>query len=187
MIKISNQVRIILLLIITMNPILLKDLILAGHRVACKLIIGQWKVFLRTNWQWKFQWQSHWISIEDAIEKQLSGTLRSDWSIRQQLTWEYKIVTPLPQLPQVWDTVEVLDICRELPWFDERSADRKNMVWKKYRVERLENHWVISIGWYFLSPRMVAKCEPEKEQSIQSEEQFWDEIIINWVKYIKAI
>lgn len=170
-----------------MNPTLLKDLILAGHRVACKLIIGQWKVFLRTNWQWKFQWQSHWISIEDAIEKQLSGTLRSDWSIRQQLTWEYKIVTPLPQLPQVWDTVEVLEICRELPWFDDWDADRKDMVWKRFTVKEINDYWDVVLWDDLFTSRMVAKCEPEKEQPIESEEQFWKSIELNWKKYREII
>ena len=169
-----------------MNPTLLKDLILAGHRVACKDIEWYRKVFLHIDQEWFFMWTVCDKDINKSMSEKLSNTIHTEDHIKENFTWEYKIVTPLPQLPQVWDTVEVLEICRELPWFDERSADRKNMVWKKYRVERLENHWVISIGWYFLSPRMVAKCEPEKAQSIQSEEQFWDTIVFNWRTY-KAI
>lgn len=176
-----------------MNPTLLKDLILAGHRVACKTIEPQWKVFepqwkvfLRTDWQWNFQWQLHWISVEDSINKHLSSSLRTDWAIRTKLTWEYKIVTPLPQLPQVWDTVEVLEICRELPWFNKWLSDRKDMVWKKHTVDRIDESWDIYLWDFWFTSRQVSKCEPEKAQSIQSEEQFWDTIVFNWRTY-KAI
>ena len=40
--------------------------------------------------------------------------------------------------------------------------------------------------YHTFASRQVAKCEPNKEQSIESEEQFWDTIVVNWRTY-KAI
>lgn len=173
-----------------MNPTLLKDLILAGHRVACKTKEWQWKVFLFINWKWELEWTSIQKSIDISIASWLSSVWRTEKEIIDNLIWEYKIVTPLPQLPQVWDTVEVLEICRELPLFNEWRNDMKDMVWKKYMVEESDYNWMIMIwdDWIhcMFNSRQVAKCEPEKEQSIQPEEQFWDTIVVNWRTY-KAI
>lgn len=169
-----------------MNPTLLKDLILAGHRVACKTIHWYWKVFLFINWEWKFQWTSLKISIEKSIESWLNWEWYTDYIVNLELTWEYKIVTPLPQLPQPWDTVEVLEICRELPEFEEWDVGRKCMVWNKYIVEEISNTKNILIDARYFPSRAVAKCEPEKAQSIESDEKFWDTIVVNWKTY-KAI
>jgi len=168
-----------------MNPTLLKDLILAGHRVACKTKEQQWKVFLFINWDWKYQWTNATYGIEKSLSSWLDNTMYDDWWLWEYFTWEYKIVTPLPQLPQVWDTVEVLEICRELPDFDEWDDDRKELVWWKHIIDWYSMWWV-HIIWRRFPSRAVAKCEPEKEQSIQSEEQFWDTIVVNWKTY-KAI
>jgi len=172
-----------------MNPKLLKDLILAGHRVACKTKEQQWKVFLFINWDWKYQWTNATYGIEKSLSSWLDNTMYDDWWLWEYFTWEYKIVTPLPQLPQVWDTVEVLEICREFPWFDEWTDLRANMVWKKFKVSETYGFNIKILDgsheWRF-SSRMVAKCEPEKEQPLKSEEQFWDTIVFNWRTY-KAI
>lgn len=168
-----------------MNPTLLKDLILAGHRVACKTKEWEWRVFLLVRWDWQFQWTDSSINIEWCISIWLSSIRFSDAEIKEYFTWEYKIVTPLPQLPQVWDTVEVLDICREIPWFDKRPDVRKDMVWKKYPVWNID-YWQVFLDICYFPSRAVAKCEREKAQSIQSEEQFWDTIVVNWRTY-KAI
>jgi len=171
-----------------MNPTLLKDLILAGHRVACKYINWQRKVFFHINWSWKFEWTWYRDSIKLCLDDWLTSNSLNEETIKDNFTWEYKIVTPLPQLPQVWDTVEVLEICRELPWFDEWTDLRANMVWKKIKVSETYGFNIKILDgsheWRF-SSRMVAKCEPEA-QSIQSEEQFWDTIVVNWKTY-KAI
>jgi len=172
-----------------MNPKLLKDLILAGHRVACKTKEWQWKVFLFVNWDGKFQWTNVKNTIESCLFTWLSHTIYDDWWLWEYFTWEYKVVTPLPQLPQPWDTVEVLEICRELPWFDEFCDNMKDMVWKKLEVRRITTYWDIQIYttdekyYYTFSSRQVAKCEPENVQSIQSEEKLWDTIVVNWRTY----
>ena len=173
-----------------MNPTLLKDLILAGHRVACKDDCWDWIVFLFIRWDWQIQWTDSSMNIEWCIESWLSSMRWNDDDIKNSFTWEYKIVTPLPQLPQPWDTVEVLEICREIPWFDTWDDDMKNMVWNKYKVKEIDNRLIMRIwnnwsSWWFEN-RQVSKCEPEKAQSIQSEEQFWDTIVFNWRTY-KAI
>ena len=136
-----------------MNPTLLKDLILAGHRVACKTHEWNWKVFLFINWNWEFEWTVSRNLIEKCFFAWLSETSYTEWEIASILTWEYKIVTPLPQLPQVWDTVEVLEICREIAM----SGVMKDMIWKKYIVKESNNRHVLLNEFYF-SPRMVAKC-----------------------------
>lgn len=169
-----------------MNPTLLKDLILAGHRVACKDNDWEWIVFLFIRWDWQIQWTHSSINIKWCIEEWLSSITWNDDDIKNSFTWEYKIVTPLPQLPQPWDTVEVLEICRELPDFDNRNDERKDMIWKKYLIKDSSTFWRVEIDKYYFSSRQVAKCEPDKEQSIQSEEQFWDTIVFNWRTY-KAI
>lgn len=167
-----------------MNPTLLKDLILAGHRVACKVNNNNWIyitfVCMDLNGEDFFWWQN--------TTEWYSETINYFWAysykdIKNDFTWEYKIVTPLPQLPQVWDTVEVLEICREIEWFDEWSEDRKNMIWNKYIVNRASYN-SISI-WYWFLPLQVAKCEPEKEQSIQSEGKPLEIIEFNWKRYIE--
>lgn len=173
-----------------MNPTLLKDLILAGHRVACKDNDWEWIVFLFIRWDWQIQWTDSSINIEWCIESWLSSIRWNDYDIKNSFTWEYKIVTPLPQLPKVLDTVEVLDICREIPWFDTWDDDMKNMVWNKYKVKEIDNRLIMRIwnnwsSWWFEN-RQVAKCEPEKEPTPVSEEQFWDTIVYNWRTY-KAI
>lgn len=169
-----------------MNPTLLKDLILAGHRVACKDIDWQRKVFFHINWSWKFEWTWYWISINLCLDDWLTSNSLNEETIKDNFTWEYKIVTPLPQLPQVWDTVELLEICRELPLFNKWLSDRKDMVWKKHTVDRIDESWDIYLWDFWFTSRQVSKCEPEKAQSIQSEEQFWDTIVFNWRTY-KAI
>ena len=169
-----------------MNPTLLKDLILAGHRVACKDNDWEWIVFLFIRWDWQIQWTHSSINIKWCIEEWLSSITWNDDDIKNSFTWEYKIVTPLPQLPKVWDTVELLEICRELPWFNKWLSDRKDMVWKKHTVDRIDESWDIYLWDFWFTSRQVSKCEPEKAQSIQSEEQFWDTIVFNWRTY-KAI
>ena len=169
-----------------MNPTLLRDLILAGHRVACKDNDWEWIVFLFIRWDWQIQWTHSSINIKWCIEEWLSSITWNDDDIKNSFTWEYKIVTPLPQLPKVWDTVELLEICRELPWFNKWLSDRKDMVWKKHTVDRIDESWDIYLWDFWFTSRQVSKCEPEKEQSIQSDEQFWDTIVVNWRTY-KAI
>lgn len=173
-----------------MTPTLLKDLILAGHRVACKDNDWEWIVFLFIRWDWQIQWTDSSINIKWCIEEWLSSITWNDDDIKNSFTWEYKIVTPLPQPPKVWDTVELLEICRELDWFDRWSDIMKTIIWNKCKVIEIDDFWMIRIvkDWcdWRLQPRQVAKCEPEKEQSIQSEEQFWDTIVFNWKTY-KAI
>ena len=166
-----------------MNPTLLKDLILAGHRVACKTHEWNRAVLLFLDWDGYFQW----TIIQHSIEASLSIWIGDDkydtkW-LNNFFTWEYKIVTPLPQLPQVWDTVEVLDICRELPRFYEREKSRRDMVWRKFTINEHNSFWDIWIWSFYFTSRQVAKCEPEKAQSIQSEEKFWDTIVLNWRTY----
>lgn len=169
-----------------MNPTLLKDLILAGHRVACKDNDWEWIVFLFIRWDWQIQWTHSSINIKWCIEEWLSSITWNDDDIKNSFTWEYKVVTPLPQPPKVWDTVELLEICRELPWFNKWLSDRKDMVWKKHTVDRIDESWDIYLWDFWFTSRQVSKCEPEKAQSIQSEEQFWDTIVFNWRTY-KAI
>ncbi len=171
-----------------MNPTLLKDLILAGHRVACKSI--EWKriVFLFINWMWKFEWTQQLSSIKSCLYSWLNNYSYSKEEIQDFFTWEYKIVTPLPQLPQVWDTVEVLEICRELPWFDEWNDNMKYMVWKKYKVTSINIIWWVVQLWIYIFPmRAVAKCEPDVEPTPVSEEKFWQVIELNWKKYREII
>jgi len=169
-----------------MNPTLLKDLILAGHRVACKDTEWYWRIFMFIKNDWQFQWTHGDKTITWCIWIWLSSARFSDNEIAEYFTWEYKIVTPLPQLPQVWDTVEVLEICRELPWFDKWTDLRANMVWKKFKVSETYGFNIKILDgsheWRF-SSRQVAKCEPENEQSIQSEEKLWDTIVVNWRTY----
>ena len=175
-----------------MNPTLLRDLILAGHRVACKDNDWEWIVFLFIRWDWQIQWTHSSINIKWCIEEWLSSITWNDDDIKNSFTWEYKIVTPLPQPPKVWDTVELLEICRELPRFNEWYEGKKDMVWNKYKVKSIDIAWRISCWTEYeedchnFQTRQVAKCEPEKAQSIQSEEQFWDTIVFNWRTY-KAI
>ena len=162
-----------------MNPTLLKDLILAGHRVACKDDCWDWIVFLFIRWDWQIQWTDSSMNIEWCIESWLSSMRWNDDDIKNSFTWEYKIVTPIPQPPQVWDTVEAIRYSR-VP------------IWTKLKVLWYTNDTMIQVSgmdnWesYYFPIRDVAKCEPEKEQSIQSEEQFWDTIVFNWRTY-KAI
>lgn len=170
-----------------MNPTLLKDLILAGNRVACKEHKWYRKVFLFIDWAWCFQWTLTQHSIDASLTEWLSIASCTETEIQEDFTWEYKIVTPLPQLPQVWDTVEVLEICRDIPWFDEWDTYRKNMVSRKIIVEGISLYWDIVIEGYYFTSRMVAKCEPQKEQSIESEETFWEIIELNWKKYREII
>lgn len=169
-----------------MNPTLLKDLILAGHRVACKIDNNYRRIFMFIAKDWTFQWTFEWRNIDECLVKWLCSRSYNDEEIFKAFAWEYKIVTPLPQLPQPWDTVEVLEICRELPDFDNRDDERKDMIWKKYLIKDSSTFWRVEIDKYYFSSRQVAKCEPDKEQSIQSEEQFWDTIVFNWRTY-KAI
>ena len=175
-----------------MNPTLLKDLILAGHRVACKTHEWNRKVFLFINWKWNFEWTQIQHSIESSLSFWLDPESYTEKEVKEVFTWEYKIVTQLPQLPQVWDTVEVLEICREFPRFDGFFDNMKDMVWKKMKVKGISPYWDIQIyttdekDFYTFSSRQVAKCEPEKEQSIESDEKFWDTILFNWKTY-KAI
>jgi len=175
-----------------MNPTLLKDLILAGHRVACKDNDWEWIVFLFIRWDWQIQWTHSSINIKWCIEEWLISITWNDDDIKNSFTWEYKIVTPLPQPPKVWDTVELLEICRELPRFNEWSEELKDMLWKKLKVKGITPYWDIQIyttdekDYYTFTSRQVAKCEPENVQSIQSEETFWDTIVVNWRTY-KAI
>lgn len=169
-----------------MNPTLLKDLILAGHRVACKDTDWKRKVFLFINWIGEFEWTQIQHSIESSLSFWLDSESYTEKEVKDLFTWEYKIVTPLPQLPQVWDTVEVLEICRELPEFEEWGVGRKCMVWNKYIVEEISNTKNILIDARYFPSRAVAKCEPEKAQSIESDEKFWDTIVVNWKTY-KAI
>ena len=177
-----------------MNPTLLKDLILAGHRVACKTNEWNRKVFLFVNWDWKFEWTWRRDSIEECLYDWLTSNSLSEKTIKEDFTWEYKIVTPLPQLPQVWDTVEVLEICRELPEFDDEwNQLMKNMIWKKLKVKYITIYWDLQIytpdekDYSTFSPRMVAKCEPDKEPTPVSEEKFWEVIELNWKKYREII
>lgn len=166
-----------------MNPTLLKDLILAGHRVACKTFDWQWVVFLFIDWDGYFQWTEIQHSISASLSRWICDNKYDTKRSKNLFTWEYKIVTPLPQLPQVWDTVELLEICRELPWFNKWLSDRKDMVWKKHTVDRIDESWDIYLWDFWFTSRQVSKCEPEKAQSIQSEEQFWDTIVFNWRTY----
>jgi len=164
-----------------MNPTLLKDLILAGHRVACKTKDWRRKVFLFVILDWRFEWTVVTESIEECLSDGLSSGTYTEEDIKEDFTWEYKIVTPLPQLPQVWDTVEVLEICRELPWFDSRVRHRKNMVWKRYLVEKVDKRCNILLGDCLRSSRQVAKCDPDVE--FVSEEL--EVITLNGKKYIE--
>lgn len=176
-----------------MNSTLLKDLILAGHRVACKTYEWKRKVFLFINWNWCFEWTTSLNTIEDSLSSWLHSSSYTEEIIWEEFTWEYKIVTPLPQLPQVWDTVEVLEICRELPEFDEWYGGKKDMVWNKYKVKSIDIAWRISCWTEYeedchnFQTRQVAKCEPQKSQSIESEEKFWEIIELNWKKYREII
>jgi len=163
-----------------MNPTLLKDLILAGHRVACKRNDWDRAVFLFIKWDWKFQSTILASSIKKSLDSWLCWWSWSESQFKENFAWEYKIVTPLPQLPQVWDTVEVLEICRELPRFDKSLEE---LIGSKHRVKEVDDNWDIGLAnWFYFTSRQVAKCEPEKEQSIQSEEQFWE--IIELIGYI---
>jgi len=164
-----------------MNPTLLKDLILAGHRVACKENNSMRKVFLFVKGDWRFEWTVFSESIKECLSDGLVGFPYTEQEIKSDFTWEYKIVTPLPQLPQVWDTVEVLEICRELPWFDSRGDDIKKMVWKRYIVEEIDIFWDIILNNYWFSSRQVAKCEPDVEPVSEDLEV----IELNWKKYIE--
>lgn len=173
-----------------MNPTLLRELILAGHRVACKDIDWYRKVFLHITSEWYFMWTLCDKDINVTISDRLSNTKLTKSHVQEHLTWEYKIVTPLPQLPQVWDTVEVLDICRELPWFDrEWSESMKNMVWKKLVVKNITLYWDVQVyteymeDLYTFSPRMVAKYETDKEPTPKSEEKSFKTMTLDWVKY----
>ena len=176
-----------------MNPTLLKDLILAGHRVACKMKDGYWKVFLHISSEWFFMWTLFDRDINISISAKLSNTIHTKYHISDNFTWEYKIVTPLPQLPQVWDTVEVLEICRELPDFDEWWDRMKDMVWWRFKVKSISYFWHIRVytdfekDYYTFTSRQVAKCEPDVEQSIVSEETLWKIIELNWKKYREII
>ena len=165
-----------------MNTTLLKDLILAGHRVACKNTYWERKVFLFIDWNWKFEWTAFSGSIEQCLSDGLVGFWCTEQEIKSDFTWEYKIVTPLPQLPQVWDTVEVLEICRQLPWFDSREDGQKNMVGKKFIVKEISRFWDIILNdlyWFVL--RQVAKCEPDVEPVPEDLEV----ITLNGKKYIE--
>lgn len=168
-----------------MNQTLLKDLILAGHMVACKDRDWYRKVFLHIDKEWFFMWTICDKDINTSISDKLSSTIHTEDHIKEDFTWEYKIVTPLPQLPQVWDTVEVLEICRELNWFEEWDDERKDMVWKKHIVKGISNYWHIIIGDFWFLPWQVAKCEHEKEQPIESEGKPLEIIEFNWKRYIE--
>ena len=175
-----------------MNPTLLKDLILAGHRVACKTHEWNRKVFLFINWKWNFEWTQIQHSIESSLSFWLDPESYTEKEVKEVFTWEYKIVTQLPQLPQVWDTVEVLEICREIPWFDDWAEFIKDMIWKKLEVKAITTYWDIKVytedknDYATFQTRQVAKCEPEEEPTPVSEEKFWDTILFNWKTY-KAI
>jgi hypothetical protein len=166
-----------------MNPTLLKDLILAGHRVACKTNEWDWRVFLFIDWEWYFQWTLETKSIEECLSYWLNHSSYTEDEYKKQFTWEYKIVTPLPQLPQVWDTVEVLEICTETYLFDTWDDRRVNMIWKKYTVENTCQDWTVTMNRECFSSRMVAKCEPDVEPTPVSEEKTFKTITIDWKNY----
>ena len=169
-----------------MNPTLLKDLILAGHRVACKTNEWMRKVFLFVRWDWRFAWTGLYDSIEWWLSEGLSESSYPEQAIQEDFTWEYKIVTPLPQLPKVWDAVEVLEICRELPWFDGWDDNIKNMVWKRWEVKEVTSFWDIWLEYkdgykFYFSPRQAAKCKPY----VKTASDKLEVIELNGKKYIE--
>lgn len=163
-----------------LNAKLLRDLIHAGHYVACQEANLNRVILMYIKPNGDIQWTQPGHSIECSLNYWLNSRVYNDSEIqnKNRFTWEYTIVTPLPKLPQVWDTVEVLEICRKLPEFFLWNNDMKSMVWNKYKVKEIDSNLSMRIwndwgSWWF-NTHNVAKCESD-----------WEIIEYNWSKYIK--
>jgi len=56
-------------------------------------------------------------------------------------------VEPIPRKPpyKVWDKVIVLEIAREIDWYDNWGRNKKEQVWKVWSITMLDNDWTYQI------------------------------------------
>ena len=85
--------------------------------------------------------------------------------------WEDCTVEPIPRKPpyKVWDKVVVLDIAREMDWYDDLSDTKKWTVWKVWTITWICPDWtyIINNEAFFPSWSIAPAFDDEKPTKIQ--------------------
>ena len=95
----------------------------------------------------------------------------SDWSSDLCFKFEYDMVEPTPRKPpyKVWDKVIVLDIAREMDWYDDFSNTKKWTVWKVWTITWICSDWTYTINGetFFPSWAIAPAFDDDKSTKIQ--------------------
>lgn len=105
--------------------------------------------------------------IHDNWERLIS----SDGSKFSYSEFEYYTIEPIPRKPnyKVWDKVVVLDIAREMDWYNDFSDTQKWTVWKFWTITWICPDWtyIINNEAFFPSWSIAPAFDDDKPTKIQ--------------------
>lgn len=115
------------------------------------------------------------LLIDDSITIVYDNGLRfisSDGSTFYYDDFDYKpSVEPIPRKPnyKVWDKVVVLEIAREMDWYDDFSDTKKWTVWKVWTITWICPDWTYIINGeaFFPSWSIAPAFDDDKSTKIQ--------------------
>ena len=122
----------------------------------------------------------HWVKVTDSdgIDMQVTSYYydmfcfhKSSGVCHSKLTFENCTVEPIPRKPpyKFWDKVVVLEIAREMDWYDDFSDTKKWTVWKVWTITWICPDWtyIINNEAFFPSWAIAPAFDDEKSTKIQ--------------------
>ena len=88
-----------------------------------------------------------WCNTYTAIYYDDNFLYYTDWS-KDKSTFKWWNIEPIPRKPnyKVWDKVVVLEIAREMDWYDDFSDTNKWTVWKVWTITWICPDWTYIIN-----------------------------------------
>ncbi len=105
------------------------------------------------------------------VNYDMAKFIYSDWSSDLCFKFESDMVEPIPRKPpyKVWDKVVVLEIAREMDWYDDFSDTKKWTVWKVWTITWIYPDWTYIINGeaFFPSWSIAPAFDDDKSTKIQ--------------------
>ena len=118
----------------------------------------------------------HWVKVNldiiwwyvTIVNYDMAKFIYSDWSSDLCSKFESYIVEPIPRKPpyKFWDKVVVLEIAREMDWYDDFSDTKKWTVWKVWTITWICSDWtyIINSEAFFPSWAIAPAFDDENDE-----------------------